>query len=105
MASPAMPHHLKRSDGNTVAAFGGVAEAEGPHVTVLFQIGVNDGAENPFALAVNDANMRDALLLAFFEVVRDQRLDLGGTKSVQVEGAVNGEVDRFVLIHGDAVRP
>ena len=69
--------------------------------TCALPIFVNDGFERPGAFAVDDADLGDAAAEALAEVFGHQVLDLLGAEGVEVEDAVDGQLDG---IAGEALR-
>jgi len=58
--------------------------------------GVNGFAEGAGALAVNDAKAVYPFPETGFDVIRYELLDFSGTKRVEVEFAVDGDLDRSI---------
>ena len=73
-----------------------MVQGKGGDFGVLGQDRVDGAAQIADALAVNDPHLEDAALPARRQVVRHQVLDLARTERVQVQHAVNGQLDGLV---------
>ena len=60
---------------------------------------MHDSPESACALAVDDSDLGDASFQAFFQVIRDQIIDVARRKRVQVERSINRNLDRIVVVH------
>jgi hypothetical protein len=68
------------------------------HVVAARELRFDGAAQRAGAFTVDDADLVDAALLALVQVVVDERLDLFGSKRVQVELAVDRVIARFVQV-------
>lgn len=71
----------------------GVIEGVGDHQGVLCEDGVNGLPELAGAFAVDDSDSQDALVRTGLKVIRNEVLDLPRTEGVQIEDAVDGDLD------------
>ena len=76
------------------AAHPGVPETR--HARILLEQAVDDRLERPRALAVDDAELGDPPAQAFLDVLGDEVLDVFRAEGVEVEDAVDGDLDRIV---------
>jgi len=73
-----------------------MVQGEGNHCRVPGQNGVDGTPQIPDALAVNDAHMDNAPILAGRQVIRHQVLYLARLEGVQIQNAVNGHLDWLI---------
>lgn len=90
---------MQRHQSSTPGAAAFVAKLEGRDHVEPFQQGVYGSPQGACPLAVDDADLQDAFISAFFKVVRDQVLDIRRAEGVEVQGAVNGYLDRINFVH------
>lgn len=89
-------------------------EMELRHVRLLLQNGVNSLAQLPDAFAVDDAHAQNPARPTLRQIFHHERLHFARLKRVQVQHAINRQLDGFVvhkviqarrrsLIHADSV--
>jgi hypothetical protein len=74
------------------------------HHIESIQNGVDGTPQGTGTLAMDKAHLGDSTVATFFEIVRNQGADVGGTEGMQVEGAIDREFDRFrraIIVHAD----
>lgn len=74
-----------------------VRQMELRHIGMLLQKLVNGFAQLPDAFAVNDADPKNPARLAFRQIVQHQRLHLARLKGVQIQHAINRQLQRFIV--------
>jgi hypothetical protein len=72
---------------------------KGNNPRVPFQQGMNGSAEMANAFPVNDADAQNPALAASLEVIWNNVFDVSRAKRVQVENAVNGQLNRIRFVH------
>src|SRR5581483_8723087 len=87
-------------DGCTRAAELRVVELVGADLGMFGEEGVDGAAEVSNSLSVNDADLENAFFLAGGEVVEHEVLHLARLKAVEVEHAVNGQLNGSGVVHG-----
>ncbi len=80
-------------DGGSPAAERLGGQGEGLYTRMTRQDGVDCPPQVPDAFAMNDPHPENAALAASFEVIRDQFFDFLRTKGVQVQDAIDGQLD------------
>ena len=77
-----------------------IRQMELRHIGMLCQKFVNGLAQLPDAFAVDDAHPQNPPHPALRQIIQHQRFHLARLKRVQVQHAINGQLDRFV-VHGE----
>ena len=70
------------------------------HVRVSRQRGVDGATEIANALSMDDADVENAALTAFGQIVVDERFDVPWTERMEVENAIDGQWHRCVAVFG-----
>ena len=89
---------MKLHHRGTPTPGGFVSEAKSGHEWKASQASVNCLSQGSHALPVNDADVQKTVGPALGEVCLDQIAHLGGPKTVEVEGAVDGNFDGVRLV-------
>ncbi|MDB6018159.1 MAG: hypothetical protein JWR19_2648 [Pedosphaera sp.] len=82
----------------------GVVEGELDDLGMISEEGVDGAAEMADAFAVDDANLEDVFFLTGSEIIEDEVLHFAGLEAVQIQHAVDGEVDGVGIVHGILLR-
>jgi hypothetical protein len=82
-----------------------MVEGKGDDLGMFGEEGVDGAAEVADAFAVDDADLEEALVLTGGEVFEEEVLDLARVEGVEVEHAVNGQLDRAGagFVHGGSI--
>lgn len=81
------------NDGGAPAAELFVGEVVGDHVRMTREQGVHCAPQVADAFSVNDPHLENALLATGFEVISDEILHFFRPEGMEVEHAVDGELD------------
>ncbi len=93
----ALPARLPQMhDRRAPAAVLRVVEGERDHLGVFGQDGMDGAPQVADAFAVNDSHLEDAAFPARCQVIQHQVFDLPWAECVQVQHAINRELDRLV---------
>jgi hypothetical protein len=105
-ARPYRGEWFEMDDGGAPGAEGAAGEVERVDVGAFFEEGVHGGTECADAFAMDDADVEDALLATDVEVIVDDVFDVARSEGMEIEDAVDWELDRrldrleVVGVHG-----
>ena len=73
------------------------------HKWVPFERLLDDAALHPQPAAMDESDLAESCRVRFVDVLFDNRRDVRRRKSVEVEGALDGDVERVLILHRYAV--